>query len=187
MEKITTALPEVWLLQPRVFDDNRGYFMETYSERVFESLGITDRFIQDNHSYTAQKGTLRGLHFQNAPYAQSKIVRVVRGAVMDVAVDIRKGSPNYLKWTAAELSAENKLMMYIPRGFAHGFVTLTDDVEMCYKVDQFYCKEADRSIRYDDPSIGVIWGSVRYDLLSAKDAAAPLLADSDCNFVYTDL
>ncbi|MBQ3222110.1 MAG: dTDP-4-dehydrorhamnose 3,5-epimerase, partial [Clostridia bacterium] len=166
-----------------VFGDHRGYFMETYNEAKFHELGITNVFVQDNQSFTAQKGTLRGLHFQNDPMAQAKLVRCGRGAVLDVAVDIRKGSPNYMKWVAVELSAENKRMLFIPRGFAHGFVTLTDDVEFIYKVDNLYSKENDRGIRFDDPAIGVEWG-VETPILSQKDTSSPLLKDSDCNFVY---
>ena len=182
MEKIATALPDVWILEPKVFGDYRGYFMETYSTQVMAQLGITNTFVQDNQSFTQKKGTLRGIHFQMDPMAQGKIVRVTRGAVKDLAVDLRKGSPNYLKWTLVELSAENKRMLYVPRGFGHGFVTLTDDVEFCYKVDNLYSKECDRSIRFDDPQIGVSWGVD--PILSEKDLAAPLLKDSDCNFTY---
>jgi len=183
MKKIETALPEVFIIEPQVFGDHRGYFMETYNEAKFHELGITNVFVQDNQSFTAQKGTLRGLHFQNDPMAQAKLVRCGRGAVLDVAVDIRKGSPNYMKWVAVELSAENKRMLFIPRGFAHGFVTLTDDVEFIYKVDNLYSKENDRGIRFDDPAIGVEWG-VENPILSQKDTSSPLLKDSDCNFVY---
>ena len=167
-----------------MYGDHRGYFMETYSTRAFEQIGITAVFVQDNQSFTAQKGTLRGIHFQNAPMAQAKLVRVTRGAVMDVAVDLRRGSPTYRQWVAVELSAGNKRMLYLPRGFGHGFRTLTDDVEFCYKVDNLYSKEHDRGIRFDDPSIGVAWGEVTQDLLSAKDLHAPLLEESDCNFMY---
>ena len=183
MEKIATSLPDVFVLQPRVFGDYRGYFMETYSQPAFEALGIRNVFVQDNESYTQKKGTLRGLHFQMDPMAQCKIVRVLQGAVLDVAVDLRRGSPTYLQWAAAELSAENKRMLYLPRGFGHGFVTLTDDVTFCYKVDNVYSRECDRSIRFDDPQIGVDWG-VENPILSEKDLAAPLLKDSDCNFAY---
>ncbi|MDD3409454.1 MAG: dTDP-4-dehydrorhamnose 3,5-epimerase [Eubacteriales bacterium] len=183
MEKIATSLPDVFVLQPRVFGDYRGYFMETYSQPAFEALGVRNVFVQDNESYTQKKGTLRGLHFQMDPMAQCKIVRVLQGAVLDVAVDLRRGSPTYLQWAAAELSAENKRMLYLPRGFGHGFVTLTDDVTFCYKVDNVYSRECDRSIRFDDPQIGVDWG-VENPILSEKDLAAPLLKDSDCNFAY---
>lgn len=183
MEKIATALPGVFILEPKVFGDHRGYFMETYSTRVFAELGIDNVFVQDNQSFTARKGTLRGIHFQNAPMAQAKLVRVTRGAVLDVAVDLRKGSPTYRQWVGVELSAENKRMLFIPRGFGHGFVTLTEDVEFCYKVDNLYSKECDRGIRFNDPAIGVEWG-VEAPVLSEKDSASPLLTDSDCNFVY---
>ena len=184
MKKIETRLPGVYILEPQVFGDQRGYFMETYSTRAFAELGITNTFVQDNQSFTAQKGTLRGIHFQNAPMAQAKLVRVTRGAVMDVAVDLRKGSPTYLQWEAVELTAENKRILYIPRGFGHGFKTLTDNVEFCYKVDNLYSKEHDRGVRFNDPAIGVDWGEVKEELLSAKDTTSPLLKDSDCNFVF---
>ncbi len=186
MKRIETALPGVAIIEPQVFGDHRGYFMETYSTRAFADVGITAAFVQDNQSYTAQKGTLRGIHFQNAPMAQAKLVRVTRGAVMDVAVDLRRGSPTYRQWVGVELSAENKRMLFIPRGFGHGFVTLTDDVEFCYKVDNLYSREHDRGIRFDDPAIGVAWG-VAQPVLSQKDTASPLLDDSDCNFVYGDI
>lgn len=184
MKKIETRLPGVYILEPQVFGDQRGYFMETYSTRAFAELGITNTFVQDNQSFTARKGTLRGIHFQNAPMAQAKLVRVTRGAVMDVAVDLRKGSPTYLQWAAVELSAENKRILYIPRGFGHGFKTLTDNVEFCYKVDNLYSKEHDRGVRFNDPAIGVDWGEVKEELLSVKDTTSPLLKDSDCNFVF---
>ena len=183
MKRIDTKLPGVYIVEPQVFGDHRGYFMETYSTKAFAEIGITNEFVQDNQSFTAQKGTLRGVHFQNAPMAQAKLVRVTRGAVLDVAVDLRKGSPTYKQWVGVELSAENKRMLFIPRGFGHGFVTLEDDVEFCYKVDNLYSKECDRGIRFDDPEIGIEWG-VSEPVLSAKDEAAPMLCDSDCNFVY---
>lgn len=186
MEKIATALDGVYILEPKVFGDYRGYFMETYSEKVFHELGIDNVFVQDNQSFTKEKGTLRGIHFQNAPMAQAKLVRVVRGAVLDVAVDLRKGSPTYRKWVGVELSAENKRMLFIPRGFGHGFVTLTDDVEFVYKVDNLYSKECDRGIHFDDPSIGVEWG-LADPILSEKDMKSPLLDESDCNFIYGEI
>lgn len=183
MEKISTKLDGVFILEPKVFGDHRGYFMETYSDKVFKDLGIDCTFVQDNESFTAQKGTLRGLHFQKDPMSQSKIVRVLQGKVMDVAVDLRKGSPTYLQWEAVELSEENKRMFFIPRGFAHGFLTLTDNVKFVYKVDNLYAPDCDRSIRFDDPAIGVAWG-ITDPILSQKDLNAPLLCDSDCNFTY---
>lgn len=184
MNRIDTKIPGVYIIEPKVFGDHRGYFMETYSTKAFADLGIETVFVQDNESFTAKKGTLRGIHFQNEPWSQAKLVRVTRGAVLDIAVDLRKGSPTYKQWVAAELSAENKRMFYIPRGFGHGFKTLTDDVKFCYKVDNLYSKEFDRGIRYNDPSIGVEWGEVAVSLLSAKDTTSPLLDESDCNFVY---
>ncbi len=184
MKRIDTKLPGVCIIEPQVFGDQRGYFMETWSTRNFEEMGLHYDFVQDNQSYSAQKGILRGIHFQNAPMAQAKLVRVTKGAVLDVAVDLRKGSPTYRQWVAVELSAENKRMLMIPRGFGHGFKTLTDDVEFCYKVDNLYSRECDRGIRFNDPAIGVEWGEVAENLLSQKDTASPLLQDSDCNFVY---
>lgn len=187
MNKIETSLPGVYIIEPRVFGDQRGYFMETWSTRNFEEMGLHYDFVQDNQSYSSQKGILRGIHFQNAPYAQAKLVRVTRGAVLDVAVDLRRGSPTYKQWVAVELSAENKRMVMIPRGFGHGFKTLTENVEFCYKVDNLYSKECDRGIRFDDPEIGVDWGEVTRELLSEKDTHSPLLRDSDCNFVYGEV
>ena len=186
MKRIDTALPGVCIIEPDVHGDARGYFMETYSTRNFAAIGIDTVFVQDNQSFSSQKGILRGIHFQNTPMAQAKLVRVTKGAVLDVAVDLRKGSPTYRQWDSVELSAENKRMLFIPRGFGHGFRTLTDDVEFCYKVDNLYSKECDRGIRYNDPAIGVDWGEVNESLLSAKDTTSPLLADSDCNFVFEE-
>ena len=187
MNVIETKIPGVLIIEPDVHGDHRGYFMETYSTKKYEAIGITTTFVQDNMSFSAQKGTLRGLHFQNAPMAQSKLVSCSRGTVIDVAVDIRKGSPTYKQWVAVELSAENKKQFFIPRGFAHGFLTLTDDVEFRYKVDNLYSKEHDRGIRYDDPTIGVDWGTLLNGIdpiLSEKDTTGPILDNSDCNFVY---
>lgn len=184
MKKIETKLSGVYIIEPQVFGDHRGYFMETWSTKNFEDIGLKYNFVQDNQSFTAQKGTLRGLHFQNDPMSQAKLVRVTKGTVLDVAVDLRKGSPTYKQWVAVELSAENKRMLMIPRGFGHGFKTLTNNVEFCYKVDNLYSKEHDRGIRFDDPTINVDWGEVVEELLSAKDTGAPLLDDSDCNFTF---
>lgn len=187
MKKTATKLEGVWIIEPQVFGDQRGYFMETWSTRNFRELGLDYVFVQDNQSFSAEKGILRGIHFQNAPMTQAKLVRVTRGAVMDVAVDLRKGSPTYRQWVAVELSENNKRMLMIPRGFGHGFKTLTENVEFCYKVDNLYSKECDRGIRFDDPAIGVDWGEVKEALLSPKDKNAPLLEDSDCNFVFGDI
>ena len=186
MKRIDTKLPGVCIIEPVVRGDHRGYFMESYSTKAFADIGIHAVFVQDNQSLTTQKGALRGIHFQNNPMSQAKLVRVIRGAVMDVAVDLRRGSPTYKQWVAVELSAENKRMLYVPRGFGHGFKALTEDVEFLYKVDNLYSKECDRGIRFNDPTIGVDWGEVREECLSRKDMDAPLLADSDCNFTYGD-
>ena len=181
MKVIHTEIEGVYIVEPRVFGDERGWFMESYSRIKLPE--IQAEFVQDNHSYSSKKGVLRGIHFQNGEHAQAKLVRVARGAVLDVAVDLRKGSPTYKKWVAVELSAENKRQLFIPRGFGHGFVTLTDEVEFLYKADNYYDPESDRSIRFDDPEIGVDWGIID-PVLSDKDRNAPLLKDSDCSFVY---
>lgn len=183
MQKIETSLPGVFILEPKVFGDHRGYFLETYSRRTFEELGLDRDFVQDNQSFTQRRGTLRGIHFQMNPMAQCKLVRVLQGAVKDLAVDLRRGSPTYLQYVLVELSAENKRMLYIPRGFGHAFLTLTDDVTFVYKVDQLYDQPCDRSIRFDDPQIHVDWG-IEDPIVSDKDLKAPLLKDSDVNFVY---
>ena len=183
MKKIETKLPGVYILEPQVFGDHRGWFMESWSVKNMEDLGIYVHFVQDNHSFTAQKGTLRGIHYQQNPMSQAKLVRVVRGAVMDVAVDLRKGSPTYKQWVAVELSADNKRQLFIPQGFGHAFVTLVDNVEFVYKCDHLYSKECDRSIRFDDPDLCIDWG-VKYPIISEKDANAPFLKDCDCNFEY---
>lgn len=187
MNVIETKISGVLIIEPDVHGDHRGYFMETYSKKKYEELGVNVEFVQDNMSFSAQKGTLRGLHWQNAPMAQSKLVSCTKGTVIDVAVDIRKGSPTYKQWVSVELSAENKRQFFIPQGFAHGFLTLSDDVEFRYKVDNFYSKEHDRGIRYDDPTIGVDWGGLLNGIepvLSEKDKNGPLLDDSDANFTF---
>lgn len=186
MKRVDTKLPGVCIIEPQVHGDQRGYFMETYSTRSFEEMGIDATFVQDNQSYSARKGILRGIHFQNAPMAQAKLVRVTKGAVLDVAVDLRRGSPTYCQWVSVELSADNKRMFYIPRGFGHGFVTLTDEVEFCYKVDNLYSKDCDRGIRFNDPEIGVDWG-IEEPVLSHKDTSSPFLLESDCNFIYGEV
>lgn len=176
-----TEIKGVYIIEPKVFGDNRGYFMETYNYEDFKAAGLDMVFVQDNQSYSKEKGTLRGIHFQNGEHVQAKIVRCIKGAVMDVAVDLRKGSNTYKKWVTVELSAENKKQLLIPRGFGHGFVTLTDDVEFAYKADNYYNHESDRSILWCDPDINVNW-NVEDPIISEKDARAPLLKDSDCNF-----
>ncbi|HBU12678.1 MAG TPA: dTDP-4-dehydrorhamnose 3,5-epimerase [Clostridiales bacterium] len=181
MDGYTTDIDGLMIVKPDVHGDSRGWFMESYSKPKFKELGIDCDFVQDNHSYSAKKGVLRGLHFQLAPMGQCKLIRCTRGAIRDVAADLRPGSPTYREWVSVELSAENKAMFFIPVGFAHGFVTLTDDVEIQYKVDTIYSPAHDRSIRYNDPDIGVDWG-IEDPVLSDKDRNAPLLKDSDINF-----
>ena len=185
MNVIPTEVLDVYILEPKVFGDHRGWFMETWSTRNMEEAGLHYNFVQDNQSYSAQKGTLRGIHFQRFDAAQAKLVRCGRGAVLDVAVDLRKGSPTYKKWVAVELSAENKRQLLIPRGFGHGFVTLTDDVEFLYKEDNLYNPSTDRNILWNDPELGIDW-RVENPILSEKDQRAPLLHDSDVDFVYKE-
>jgi len=183
MNVIKTDLLDVYIIEPRVFGDNRGWFMETWSARKMKAAGLHYNFVQDNQSFSAQKGTLRGLHFQKGTNAQAKLVRCGKGAVLDVAVDLRRGSPTYMDWIAVELSAENKRQMLIPRGFAHAFLTLTDDVEFLYKADNYYSIEAERSIIWNDDEINITWG-IENPILAEKDAKAPKLCASDVDFIY---
>ena len=179
-----TALPDVLILTPRRFGDARGWFMETWNADRLAEAGLDLPWVQDNHSLSAAKGTLRGLHFQAPPRAQDKLVRCSRGAIRDVAVDIRKGSPTYGQWVAVDLSAENGRQLLVPKGFLHGFVTLTDDTEVQYKCSDFYSPEHDRSVRWDDPAFGVDWG-VATPILSEKDAKAPPLAEIGTPFTWS--
>lgn len=181
MKFAKTDLDGVYVVEPAVFHDHRGFFLESYSQRVFEEAGLHYNFVQDNHSSSTVKGTLRGIHFQRGDKAQAKLVRCTKGAVLDVAVDLRPDSPTYKKWVAEELSEENKRQLLIPRGFGHGFVTLTDEVEFLYKADNYYAPEADGGIRWNDPEIGVDWG-IENPILSQKDMMAPLLKDVDTGF-----
>ncbi|ADY74003.1 dTDP-4-dehydrorhamnose 3,5-epimerase [Desulfurobacterium thermolithotrophum DSM 11699] len=183
-EFIRTEIPEVVIVKPKVFGDERGFFMETYKKSDFEKAGIDTDFVQDNHSKSV-KGVLRGLHYQLEPKAQGKLVRCIKGKVFDVAVDIRKGSPTFGKWVGVELSSENKLMLWIPKGFAHGFLTLSEEAEIIYKVSgSEYSPEHDRSIRWNDPDIGIEWPLDGEPILSEKDKLAPFLKDAEINFVY---
>lgn len=176
---------QVLEISPRKFGDNRGFFSETYNAKTFAAAGLEATFVQDNHSYSASAGTLRGLHFQTPPYAQGKLVRVTRGEILDVAVDIRRGSPTFARWVGLNVSAERWNQIYVPPGFAHGFVTLVPDTEVVYKVTEIYSPDHDRSIRFDDPEIGVDWPSLDVPLeLSQKDREAPLLATVDTGFTY---
>ncbi|RDK12135.1 dTDP-4-dehydrorhamnose 3,5-epimerase [Cupriavidus lacunae] len=177
MNVIRTSIPEVLLFEPRVFGDERGFFFESFNQKRFEDLtGSAVTFVQDNHSLSA-RGVLRGLHFQLDPMAQGKLVRVVRGEVFDVAVDIRPQSSTFGQWVGERLSGENKRQLWIPRGFAHGFVVLSAEAEFLYKTDNYYSPEHERSIRWDDPSIGIEWPLEEAPTLSAKDTAALGLAD----------
>jgi dTDP-4-dehydrorhamnose 3,5-epimerase len=186
LKVIATTLPGVKVIEPTVFGDLRGWFMETYSDAKFREAGVNMNFVQDNQSFSATKGTLRGLHYQLNPKAQTKLVRCTRGAIFDVAVDIRKGSPTFGKWFGIELNAENKKQLLVPRGFAHGFMTLTDDVEVQYKVDELYAPDCDCGIIWNDPTIGIEWPIEITPLLSAKDEKAPLLEEAEINFSYGD-
>jgi dTDP-4-dehydrorhamnose 3,5-epimerase len=183
MEFIKTAIPEVILIKPKVFGDTRGFFLESYRKSLFVDNGIRDEFIQDNHS-KSNKGVLRGLHYQLNPHAQGKLVRCVRGSVFDVAVDIRKGSPTFGQWVGFELSDHNQQMLWIPVGFAHGFVTLEDDTEFLYKTTGEYHPASDRGIKFDDPTIDIKWPEVGELFLSEKDQHQPSLANAEINFTY---
>lgn len=183
MNIIKTEVLDVYILEPKVFGDSRGWFMESWSQAKMLSAGLKYDFVQDNHSFSASKGTLRGIHFQKGDAAQAKLVRCVEGAVLDVAVDLRAGSPTYKKWVAVELSSENRRQLLIPRGFGHGFLTLTDNVQFLYKADGLYNYEMDRNIRWNDPDLNINWG-IDKPILSDKDANAPLLKDSDVDFKY---
>lgn len=173
-----TEIKGVILVKPRVFGDDRGFFLETYKKEDFEKAGIIDEFIQDNHSKSSF-GVLRGLHYQKEPNAQSKIVRCTKGKIIDVAVDIRKNSPTFLKWVKVELSEENKYQLYIPKGFAHGFVALSDVVEVMYKVSGKYSPSNEGGIKWNDPDINVDWGIDFEPLLSEKDKNSKNIKETD--------
>lgn len=178
MKVIATELPDVLILEPRVFGDERGFFYESYNSRVFEELtGLKPDFVQDNHS-SSQRGVLRGLHYQ-VQQAQGKLVRVVQGEVFDVAVDVRRSSPTFGQWTGAYLSAENKLQMWVPEGFAHGFLVLSETAEFLYMTTNYYAPRHERCIRWDDPDLAIDWPLTGAPILSAKDQAGVALKDAD--------
>lgn len=181
MDFIKTKLEGVYIIELKVFGDHRGFFMESYSQREFERAGLVYDFVQDNHSSSTAKGTLRGIHFQKGDKAQAKLVRCTRGAVLDVAVDLRPSSPTYTQWVAVELNEENKRQLLIPRGFGHGFVTLTDHVEFLYKADNYYAPESEGGIRWNDPELAIEWG-VDHPILSQKDENNPWLKDAETGF-----
>ncbi len=185
MEIVETAIPVVKKLTPHRFGDSRGYFVETWNARTMAAAGLAIAFVQDNQSYSAQAGTVRGLHYQAPPNAQGKLVRVLRGAVRDVAVDVRRGSPTYGKWVAEELSEQNGVQLWVPQGFLHGFATLTPDTVVCYKVDGFYAKDCEGAVRFDDPDLAIDWGvDPAAAKLSDKDAVAPAFRDLASPFAH---
>ena len=182
---IRHALDGVIEIIPDRHGDDRGFFSEVWNQRIWTEAGINVPFVQDNHSLSERAGVLRGLHFQTPPAGQAKLVRVIKGSVFDAAVDIREGSPTFGKWVGVEISAAKWNQLFIPEGFAHGFVTLEPNTHFLYKVSGFYSKPNDRSIRFDDPAIGIKWPVDRGSLiLSEKDTNAPLLANTDCGFKY---
>ncbi len=178
-------IPDVFLFTPKRHGDDRGFFCESFNHAVMEPMTGPVKWVQDNHSRSQPKGVLRGLHFQIPPFAQDKLVRCVRGSILDVAVDIREGSPTYGKYVSATLSEENGVQIYVPKGFAHGFVTLEEGVEVMYKVTNYYSPTCDRGIQFDDPALGIDWGVTREEAtLSDKDAKLPKLADIPTAFRY---
>ncbi|MDQ0231436.1 dTDP-4-dehydrorhamnose 3,5-epimerase [Metabacillus malikii] len=183
MNIIKTKLDGVLILEPSVFGDNRGYFMESYNQELFEKNGLKYDFVQDNQSLSSQVGTIRGLHFQLNPKAQTKVVRCLTGAIYDVAVDIRSGSPTYGEWVGVILSEHNKRQLVVPKGFAHGFCTIVPDTTVAYKVDEYYSPEHDGGILWNDPALGIDWPTNKA-VLSEKDAKQPTLAEAELNFIY---
>ncbi|MBK8899589.1 MAG: dTDP-4-dehydrorhamnose 3,5-epimerase [Anaerolineaceae bacterium] len=176
------AIPEVMLIEPQRFGDSRGFFMETYQYEAFAAHGMVLRFVQDNHSRSA-RGVLRGLHYQNDPFAQGKLLKVVIGEIFDVAVDIRRGSPTFGQWVSEILSAENGRLLYVPPGFAHGFCVLSETADLIYKTTSYYNPESEKGIIWNDAQIGVSW-PIAEPLLSARDQALPSLAAADFNFTF---
>lgn len=179
-----TPLPDVLILTPARFGDARGWFSETFSAKRFAEAGLDMEWVQDNHSFSAAVGTLRGLHYQRPPHAQDKLVRCTRGAIFDVAVDIRRGSPTYGQWTGVELTAENGRQLLVPKGFLHGFLTLVPDTEVQYKCTDLYAPAHEGAVRWNDPTLGIDWG-VTYPALSAKDQVAPFFADLESPFEWS--
>ncbi len=180
------SIPDVLVLQPRKHGDDRGFFSEVFRASALAEFGVTEPLVQDNHAFSAQRGVLRGLHFQVPPSAQGKLVRCVRGAILDVAVDIRVGSPTFGRHVSAVISAANWLQIWVPPGFAHGYVTLEPDTEVIYKVTAYYDPAADRGIAWDDPALGVDWGLGRDEvILSEKDKLHPRLAEAPAVFTYS--
>jgi dTDP-4-dehydrorhamnose 3,5-epimerase len=181
MKIFETGLGGLVIIEMKAFSDQRGFFMESYNAERFQEQGITNIFIQDNHSLSTEAGVLRGLHYQLNPKAQTKLVRVISGAVYDVVVDIRSNSPTFGKWSSVTLSAENKRQLLVPVGFAHGFCTLVPNTEVLYKVDEYYSLEHDRGIAWNDPALGIDWPTTN-PILSDKDQKQPFLAEAEINF-----
>lgn len=186
MQIIETGIPGLLRLEPRVFRDERGFFLETYRRDLFAALGVPAGFVQDNHARSEQPGVLRGLHFQLPPATQAKLVWVTRGSVFDVAVDLRAGSPTYGKWYGCELSERNFARLFVPRGFAHGYMTLEPGTEFQYKVDAYYSPERDAGIAWDDPDLGITWPDIApaLPILSDKDRRLPRLRDFQSPFTF---
>ena len=185
MDVKSTDIKDVKILTPRRFGDDRGFFSESWSRRTLLAAGLEFDFVQDNESLSREAGTLRGLHYQAPPFAQAKLVRVVQGAILDVAVDVRRGSPDFGKWISAEISAENGAQILVPRGFLHGFVTLLPDTHVLYKADGFYDTASDGAVLWNDPTLAIDWGmSLAEAHLSDKDKVAPLFDDWTSPFEY---
>ena len=182
MDVTRTEIPGVLLIKPKVFGDHRGFFCETYNRRLFAEHGLHIEFVQDNQAFSARAGVLRGLHFQTPPMAQTKLVRVVRGSVFDVVVDLRKGSPSYGRWQGFTLSAANSLQLFIPAGLAHGYMTLEPDTDFLYKVDRYYSPQHDGGILCTDPDLGIVWPPLS-PILSDKDTRLPRFADFESPFL----
>ena len=182
----STGFDGVVVIEPDLFRDERGWFMESYSLGKMREIGIETVFVQDNHSFSAKKGVIRGLHFQDAPMEQTKLVRCSRGSILDFAVDVRIDSPRYAKWFSIQLSSANMTQLFIPHGYAHGFVTLEDETEVQYKVDRPYSKDHERIIRYDDPEIGIEWG-IKEPVVSERDSQAPFLKGVESKLRFPQL
>jgi len=182
MKLQTTDFKDLVILAPAVYGDHRGWFSETYNEEALRDKDINIKFVQDNQSYSAEAGTLRGMHYQLLPQAQTKLIRCTRGKIFDVVIDLRADQSTFKQWFGVELSAENHLQLLIPQGFAHGFMTLSPDVEVQYKVDAFYSQTHERAIRWNDPTININWPLEVTPIISDKDAKAPLFADAEYNF-----
>jgi dTDP-4-dehydrorhamnose 3,5-epimerase len=187
MDVKTASIPSVLLLKPRYFHDARGFFVETYNARAASTAGLTAEFVQDNQALSLKRGTVRALHFQVTPNVQAKLVRVLRGSVYDVAVDLRAGSPSYGRWVAATLTAQGGEQIFVPRGFAHGYCTLEADTEVAYKVDNYYAPECERGLAWDDPTLDIPWPVSAADaVLSDKDRKLPRFADFESPFRYDE-